>query len=191
MGRTLAAAKVERRQAWLIPVLMSLGIGGLWACAGQPAPKPPPAVAVLPATPPGPRPQPQPIQRPARKPVPPPGTSDQALGGVAAAVEGEPETTPPSVPQRAVSSRLIGLDQPTAEHLFGAAAERSEQPPATIWRWRSASCELDLFFYLDLRSGRMRALRYAFKNDSETTKGDPETTDARQGCLRSLMVAGG
>jgi hypothetical protein len=80
------------------------------------------------------------------------------------------------------TSELIGLDQPAATRLFGAAAERSEQPPATVWRYKNATCQLDLFFYLDLRSGRMRTLHYALKGDA---------ADAARGqdCLRSLLAA--
>ena len=76
---------------------------------------------------------------------------------------------------------LLGLDQPTATRLLGAAVERSEEPPATIWRYKTANCELDLFFYLDMRSGRMRTLHYAFKGD---------TADAarQQNCLRDLAA---
>ena len=80
------------------------------------------------------------------------------------------------------TSELIGLDQPAASRLFGPATERSEQPPATVWRYKNASCELDLFFYLDLRSGRMRTLHYALKGDG----GDAAK---RQECLRSFLVA--
>ena len=74
---------------------------------------------------------------------------------------------------------LIGLDQQAATRLFGTAAERSEKPPATILRWRSATCELDLYFYLDLRSGRMRSLHYVFKGDAA----------GQEECLKSLSVA--
>jgi hypothetical protein len=41
---------------------------------------------------------------------------------------------------------------------------------------------LDLFFYLDLRSNRLRTLHYAVKGDG----GDPAR---RQDCLESLRVA--
>jgi hypothetical protein len=78
---------------------------------------------------------------------------------------------------------LIGLDEPSATRLFGPATEKSDAPPATVWRYKTASCELDLFFYLDLRSGRMRTLHYAFKGDG--------TGARRQDCLRSLLVSGG
>ena len=76
---------------------------------------------------------------------------------------------------------LIGLDQPAATRLFGTAGERNEEPPATVWRYKTANCELDLFFYLDLRSGRMRTLRYAFKGDATDSAG-------RQNCLRDLTA---
>ena len=79
---------------------------------------------------------------------------------------------------------LIGLDQPAATRLFGTAAERSEEAPATIWRYKTANCELDLFFYLDLRSGRMRTLHYAFK-------GDAADSAHRQSCLRDLATRNG
>jgi len=97
----------------------------------------------------------------------------------------EPESPAGASAPTAVASpqaqELIGLDQPAATRLFGTAAERSDEPPATIWRYKTANCELDLFFYLDLRSGRMRTLNYAFKGDA---------TDAarRRNCLRDLAA---
>jgi hypothetical protein len=90
-------------------------------------------------------------------------------------------STGPPPPQ---TSELIGLDQPAATRLFGQATERSEEPPATVWRYKSNTCELDLFFYLDLRSGRMRTLRYALK-------GAGADALRRQDCLRSLVIARG
>jgi hypothetical protein len=94
----------------------------------------------------------------------------------------EPATTGPpavSVPQ---ASELIGLDEAAATRLLGQATERTEQSPGTIWRYKTAACELELYFYLDLRSGRMRTLHYAFKGDAA----DPAK---RQNCLRDLVAA--
>ena len=79
---------------------------------------------------------------------------------------------------------LIGLDQSGAMRLLGSATEKSDEPPATVWRYKTASCELDLFFYLDLRSGRMRTLHYSFK-------GDGAEVARRQECLRSLFASRG
>jgi hypothetical protein len=88
-------------------------------------------------------------------------------------------TTPPPPPHPPSASQLIGLDQPAAKRLLGAATEQTEAPPATVWRYRSPICELELFFYLDLRSGKMRTLHYAFKDDP----------GGGEDCLRSLVVA--
>jgi hypothetical protein len=169
---------------------MSLGLGILVSCAEKPPPPPPQTVAAPPLLSPPPRPT---LRRrvfpvPERKPTPPPAsdasgsdTTDEAM----AMAGPEPAIHPPdgvTLPPRA--SKLIGLDQPAATHLFGAATEQSEAPPATVWRYRSASCELDLFFYLDLRSGKMRTLHYTFKGDAV----DPAQ---QQVCLRSLVAARG
>src|SRR6266404_2520063 len=69
--------------------------------------------------------------------------------------------------------------KPTPPPSPGSAA-----PPATIWRYKTANCELDLFFYLDLRSGRMRTLHYAFR-------GDAADSSRRQNCLRDLAARNG
>jgi hypothetical protein len=90
----------------------------------------------------------------------------------------------PAEPRPPQTTQLIGLDQSAATRLFGPATERSEEPPASVWRYKNGICELDLFFYLDLRSGNMRTLHYAFK-------GDGADTTRRQDCLRSLLVARG
>jgi hypothetical protein len=92
-------------------------------------------------------------------------------------------STSPAPPGRIPSQpELIGLDQPAATRLLGPATEKSDEPPATVWRYKNASCELDLFFYLDLRSGRMRTLHY-------TVKGEGSDATRRQDCLRSLIAA--
>lgn len=86
-------------------------------------------------------------------------------------------TSPDSPGHMASHVELIGLDQSAATRLFGPATEKSDEPPATVWRYKTAGCELDLFFYLDLRSGRMRTLHYALKGAD---------TARRQECLRAL-----
>ena len=189
---------------WLLyPALLGLGVGALASCAWEES-KPPQAAAVHPL---------QPTQapsriapRPARKPTSPAPTGDspRATGDESLAMtEPKPSAGPPVSEPASPSSdatgsvaagkpagplpshvELIGLDQPAATRLFGPATERSEEPPATVWRYKSASCELDLFFYLDLRSGRMRTLHYALKDGA----GD---TAQRQNCLQSLIASRG
>jgi uncharacterized protein YndB with AHSA1/START domain len=68
--------------------------------------------------------------------------------------------------------------------LLGPPTEKSDEPPATVWRYKTASCQLDLFFYLDLRSGRMRTLHFSFK-------GVGTDVARRQECWRSLVASRG
>jgi hypothetical protein len=114
---------------------------------------------------------------PARKPAPPPEPGGPAPEGEAVAI------MPPQTAQNGAMAaypaqrhELIGLEQQEATRLFGTTAERLEKPPATVWRWRSATCELDLYFYLDLRSGQMRSLHYVFKGSAAS----------QEDCLKSL-----
>lgn len=174
---------IERRRFFVYPALMSLGVGMLASCSEKPPLVTPRTVAVEPPPllPPLP-----PLRRvfplPAHKPVPPAENAAPPPDvGTEAMALASPEPAAPAPP---AASELIGLDQPAATHLLGPATEQSEAPPATIWRYRNASCELDLFFYLDLRSGKMRTLHYAFKGETA----DPAS---HQDCLRSLIVARG
>jgi hypothetical protein len=196
--------RAGQRRLLLYPALLSLGAGLLVSCAGD---EPPPAqISAIRPFPPHPDKSalPPSIARPAHKPNPP-GTAETSAspdGDVLAttaprrAGKGsapEPSLPPPGVEATATSlgpsdpllpktSELIGLDQPAATRLFGAGAERFEEPPATVWRYKNATCELDLFFYLDLRSGRMRTLHFALKDEGADAAGV-------QDCLRSLLVA--
>ena len=145
-----------KRALLIYPALISLGANMLAACAGQWPSAPSRTSGMRPvAWAPS-----SPVARPARKPKPPAATDT-------------------SLPQ---AGELIGLDQPEATHLLGTAAEQFVKPPAAVWRYKSATCELDLFFYLDLRSNRLRTLHYTVKGDG----GDPTR---RQDCWESLRVA--
>ena len=166
------------RQALFGFALMSLGADMLLGCAAPP----PSAAAKVSAMPPPPAPvvkRPRPIPLPEHKPVPPPEPGGPASAGEAVAMAA-PQTAQSAAMAAYPAQRreLIGLDQQAATRLFGTAAERSEKPPATIWRWRSATCELDLYFYLDLRSGQMRSLHYVLKGDAA----------GLEDCLKSLAV---
>ena len=167
------------------------------SCAEQQPTPPPVTAAIQPPQQPAPKTLSRVAPRPVRKPSPPqatesppPKADDEALAmippeparpGPASGVASPPQATVAPPP---LIKELIGLDQPAATQLLGAAVERTEQPPATVWRYKTATCELDLFFYLDLRTGRMRTLHYTFKGDAA----DPA---ARQNCLRDLAAARG
>jgi hypothetical protein len=116
---------------------------------------------------------------PVKKPVPPPEPGGPAPEDAAAAAAASPPSDAPTPDFPAKSSELIGLDQATATRMFGSATAKAEKAPATVWRWRSGTCELDLYFYLDLRNGQMRSLHYVFKGDAT----------GQQDCLKSLAIA--
>jgi hypothetical protein len=186
------AARVVK-SAWLRlflrPAVLGLAASTLVCCAEQQPPLPPATAAVQPPQQAAPKVPPPAVLHPARKPNPPAATGGPAPeAGAEALAMIAPQPAGPG-PGPAVASplpvkELIGLDQTAAIRLFGAAAERTEEPPATVWRYKTATCELDLFFYLDLRSGRMRTLHYTFK-------GDAADTARRQNCLSELVAARG
>jgi hypothetical protein len=199
-GVVARTAKSRWRRLFLDPALLGLGATMTLSCAEQPPLPPPVTAAVQPPQQPAPKTPSQVVPHPVRKPSPPQATESPSAEGPSAKADDEalamipPEPARPgpavaSPPQAAVApppqlKELIGLDQPGATHLFGAAVERTEEPPATVWRYKTATCELDLFFYLDLRTGRMRTLHYTFK-------GDAADSTARQNCLRDLAAARG
>ncbi len=189
----MVTKRAQRQKLWR-PALLSLGMGFLSACTAT-TNQPPPLPQALREEPhwrlP---PHARTVPRPARKPLlEEPKPTPPAQPGPAAAQPG-PKTTQPGAaaagklsavtPLTAPpeSGELVGLDQQKAIHLFGRAAEKLERPPATVWRYEAPNCQLDLFFYLDLRSGRMRTLHYAFK-------GDVGNIEKRQDCLRAIVAA--
>jgi hypothetical protein len=79
------------------------------------------------------------------------------------------------------SPDLLGLDPQRTTALLGPASQTtSNQSPATVWHYKSGRCELDLSFYMEMRSGQMRTLHYDFK-------GDADSPEQRQACLRSII----
>ena len=179
------------RRRWAPLVLAG---GALFACAPKPPPAPP-KPAVVEAPPPPPPPVVQYRRRipphPERKPAPPEevaaaeatpasATPAEAVPAAVAPVVPPAMAPPPPAAEVPAEGRLIGLDQKAAMHLFGAAAERAEKAPATVWRYKGQGCELDLYFYLDLKSGHMRTLHYAFK-------GAAQDATQRQECLRGIV----
>ena len=170
-----AAVDCDQLRRFKFLVVVGLGLGLLAGCAHAPPAAPPQTAALQPPPLPvrAPSPHPRVFPLPPRKPTPPPEESGaEADAGLSSSGL---ERTPSA-------SQLIGLDEAAATRLFGSAVEETEMPPAKTWRYRSANCELDLIFYLNLRTGKMRAIRYAFKEE-------PAGPVDQQNCLRSLVVA--
>jgi hypothetical protein len=197
-------ARREQRSSPVSTALLGLIVVVLSSCAEtQPQPasqayavRPPPhatlpgntSVVPRPAHKPTPRPSggsPAPVPAEEASTVTAPNPPEESAAAERVSPSSEKtaaSSSPDSAGQMASHVELIGLDQSAATRLFGPATEKSDEPPATVWRYKTAGCELDLFFYIDLRSGRMRTLHYAFK-------GGAADTARRQECLRSLIAS--
>jgi hypothetical protein len=110
-------------------------------------------------------PPPFPPPRPVRKPPPP--VAAAPAEPVEAAEAAEPETPPAEVAaaEPVDPERVIGLGEVDTAGWLGPPAQQSEAPPATIWRYTSRDCEIDLYFYLDLQNRVMRALHYEVRSN--------------------------
>jgi hypothetical protein len=86
----------------------------------------------------------------------------------------------PATPTGPASADLLGLDPQRTRELLGPAAQTRNQSPATVWHYKSGRCELDLSFYMEMKSGQMRSLHYDFK-------GEAESPEQRQACIRSII----
>ena len=172
-----------RRGRFWYPRAGALGLAVLLgACAEEkPAPAPGPFGQYIRSVP--------------RKPVQarPPGqakATPEATPADAAAVsqqpiepaQPEPAIPPPAQTALAVpsSTELLGLDPQHTRELLGPAAQTRNQSPATVWHYKSGRCELDLAFYMEMKSGQMRALHYDFR-------GEADSPEQRQACLRSII----
>lgn len=128
------------------------GVLCLGACSLSPPP-PEQSVPPLQASLPPPALPSEPPPRPTRKPpVPQPRSSSEPIW--------PPQPLPAVDPQQ-----VIGLDESATAEWLGEPSARTEAPPATIWRYVSADCQVDLYFYLDLQNKVMRALHYEVRSN--------------------------
>jgi hypothetical protein len=133
-----------------------LALAGLGAACAyfEPEVAPPPPAAVAPpplAALPPPAALPP---RPARKPLPPPSGS--------APIVAPPESGTPA-PAAFDPEILRGMRPEEVADVLGEPWQRAESAPATVWRYVSRLCELDLYFYLDLQSKVTRVLDLDFR----------------------------
>ncbi|HMK69029.1 MAG TPA: hypothetical protein VK433_10805 [Stellaceae bacterium] len=159
------------------PVALIASVGlllQLGACAWLLPENPPPNKVEAPAAPAADL-QPPPPAPPRKPPVP----STLALNpaGPMPSVTAEPEALGPA----ADPEGLIGLDQKQIESLLGSPQQSSEAAPARIWHYAGRNCQLEIYFYLDLKSQVMRALHYEVKSNEPT---DP----ARERCFSDLVA---
>jgi hypothetical protein len=117
---------------------------------------PPPVTAAAPRRAPPPT---SSLPRPIRKPTPPGAPSEDALSRNAPVVD---------------PAHVIGLKEADAQEWLGEPTERKDAPPATIWRYVGQSCEIDVYFYLDLQQRIMRALHYEVRGNDSGGEQRPE-----------------
>lgn len=146
----MASRSVARRAQGVAALASLAGALCLASCAlDAPPPVGPPETVQASLPPPEPR---EPPPRPTRKPpVPTPHVAEPIWP-----TEPIPEVDP---------QRVIGLDENSTTDWLGEPNARTEAPPATIWRYTSADCEVDLYFYLDLQHKVMRALHYEVRGN--------------------------
>jgi hypothetical protein len=82
--------------------------------------------------------------------------------------------------------KLIGMTQAEATAILGKPVSVNDEPPATIWSYRSGGCVLDVFFYMDLGARMFRVLAYEMK----ANRRDAQTDRTCVGRIRAASAAG-
>jgi len=78
--------------------------------------------------------------------------------------------------------KLVGLDKDQTLSTLGQPSATREQPPATVWTYKTRDCSIDLFFYMDIATRQFRVLT------TEVTT-DLKSAEARRSCLNRLRAA--
>ena len=93
-----------------------------------------------------------------------------------------PRPAPEPFPMQLDPGILIGLAPEQAELMMGRPTEVRDEPPATVWAYKSGDCTLEVFFYQEVETRQPRALAYhvAGKDQSDT---------AKQACFSRIRMA--
>ena len=181
-----------RRSLW--PVAL-IGLGAIMAActASQPPPAPTyPVVANYPLPPRPARPHNRstaPQSRDSARAPPEAALANTAPGEPVDLLAAAPPT-PPEIPLAGLGDTqeappapsptdLTRVDQYRATKLLGPAMATESRGPAIVWHYKSSRCELDLVFYMEMRSGDMRSLHQDFKG--------ADNPQQRQACLRAIV----
>jgi hypothetical protein len=78
---------------------------------------------------------------------------------------------------------IIGKSQGEAEAMLGQPSAIRNSPPATIWQYRTDTCVLDVFFYMDMGTNSLRALDYDARLPDA-----PATDEAAGRCMGLVQV---
>ena len=111
------------------------------------------------------------------------GGSETASLPPPSAPEALPAPAPVPSPAKAIDpKRLVGLTREQVTALIGPPRGVSDNPPATVWAYRTDGCSLDVMFYMDLGTRTFRALAYEVKSDGLPQLAEPE-------CLGRIRAA--
>jgi hypothetical protein len=168
MAATAATARWPVRTTTLVCLIVaaSLMLGGCATIKGWFArdTKPPPPLIATPVTPP----PPVPVQVPKPKPV----THETP--------------TPPEKPEKLAEvdpTSLIGLDPPTVEKLLGTPTKISKSEISLVWTFSAPSCSFQIFFYPDVKTSALHALKYGGVDGNGAQMATSET------CIRGILTA--
>lgn len=73
----------------------------------------------------------------------------------------KPSRVGPAGPARGEPIDIIGLSQAETAGLLGMPKAERDMAPARVWRYETADCALDVFFYLDVSHNEFLALQYS------------------------------
>jgi len=124
------------------------------------------------SVPPTPPPAPPVVAKPVEKPAEPPAKPQRHPSSAAA----KPAKAPAPSPEE-----LIGLDESGVRKLLGAPAEIETNGAARILSYRSATCTLDVLFFMDMRAGDFRVASYEWDSSGSRPQ-------AAKGCYSELRV---
>lgn len=158
------------------PLLLIATALPLTACATlAPAPKgeagAAPGVAVTP--------QPEVMPAPAPPPAPPPAEPQRAMTTPPTARPPAPAALPVAPNDPVI---VVGLSQEQANAMLGPPSSIRQETPATVWAYRIGDCQLDLFFYEDVKTKRQQSLAYELQTREKTDQ-------AQLACFNRIWTA--
>ena len=131
-------------------IAVLLGLLSVAGCADQAISPPPPQAPSEPPPPPPPEVSPPQLIPPVPPPKPP-----------------IPPKTMPDKPASPNAAELIGLDREGVTKLLGDPAENRNEGAAHVLTYRGKNnCQLDVIFFIDMKSGTERVLSFEQQPDS-------------------------
>lgn len=124
-------------------------------------------------------------EAPAAPPAPPPAPSAEPPRAMTTPPTARPPAppaavTPPAPPNDPVI--LVGLSQEQANAMLGPPLSIRQETPATVWAYRLGDCQLDLFFYEDVKTKRQQSLAYELQTREKTDQ-------AQRACFNRIWTA--